>query len=314
MTRSSSSSRMRPSRGPGGEPELRDEVVAVDGEPAPIEDDVARELGRDPCPELLDPPGVGRQTAEPTLSATRKREQLIERASPKAAILPMNRRTAASDQFGFVAEHVLRGPGRRRGRGRRAARGAGRGAPRPASRRPLSWPMKWPSARVDGLPMSWSSAASRTTGAISGRRVDRPKGVVPEVLARDLVLGDAALRGQLRRDRREQARVGHAAAARPTGPAPRAASRARPRSARPRGGRRASARAWIAGQRRRLDRRTRASRRAGPRGSSAGRPPRTAPAGRRRRAGSARPTSAEPSYGIEERAAVRPAARPRPSR
>ena len=32
-----------------------------------------------------------------------------------------------------------------------------------------------------------------------GRRVDRPQGVVPEVLAIDLVLRHAALRGELRR-------------------------------------------------------------------------------------------------------------------
>ena len=38
-----------------------------------------------------------------------------------------------------------------------------------ASRAPTSsWPWKWPSARVDGLPTSWSSAASRTTGRSAG--------------------------------------------------------------------------------------------------------------------------------------------------
>ena len=48
----------------------------------------------------------------------------------------------------------------------------------------------------------------------------------------DLVLGDAALGGQLRRDARQQARCRSAAAARPTARRPRAACRARSRSAR----------------------------------------------------------------------------------
>ena len=39
----------------------------------------------------------------------------------------------------------------------------------PASSAPTaSWRRKWPSAKVDGLPMSWTSAASRTTGRPAG--------------------------------------------------------------------------------------------------------------------------------------------------
>ncbi len=55
--------------------------------------------------------------------------------------------------------------------------------------------------------MSWSRAASRTTGRPSADRVHRPQRVVPQVLAGDLVLGDPPLRGEVRRDRREQAGV-----------------------------------------------------------------------------------------------------------
>ena len=68
-----------------------------------------------------------------------------------------------------------------------------------------SWWWKCPSASVAGLPMSWRSAASRTIGRPAGRSVDRAQRVVPEVLAVDLVLRHAALRGELRRDDGEQA-------------------------------------------------------------------------------------------------------------
>ena len=51
------------------------------------------------------------------------------------------------------------------------------------------------------------------------------------------------------------------------------------------------------GERGRLDARSRASPRAGRPGPSAGRPPRSGPAGRRRRAGACASTSARPSYG-----------------
>ena len=69
-------------------------------------------------------------------------------------------------------------------------------------------------------------------------RIHGPQRVVPEVLARHLVLRDAPLRGQVGRDAREQARLGEQPQARSTGVRPRAACRARRRSVRPTGGRR----------------------------------------------------------------------------
>ena len=72
-----------------------------------------------------------------------------------------------------------------------------------------------------------------------------PQRVVPQVLARDLVLGHPTLRGELRRDVVEQAQVGQQPQRHRR---PRAAEhlrRARPRCARRTGGRPARARAWM---------------------------------------------------------------------
>ena len=52
--------------------------------------------------------------------------------------------------------------------------------------------------------MSWSRAARRTIGTGGRGGIHGPQGVVPQVLARDLVLGDAALRGEVGRDRGQQ--------------------------------------------------------------------------------------------------------------
>ena len=77
---------------------------------------------------------------------------------------------------------------------------------------------------------------------LGGRGVDGPQRVVPQVLARHLVLRDPALGRELRDDHGQQARVRRDAAARPTGAAPPAAATARRRRARPTRGR--PARRW----------------------------------------------------------------------
>ena len=167
----------------------------------------------------------------------------------------------------------------------------------PASSAPTaSWRRKWPSAKVDGLPMSWSSAASRTTGRPGRRRIDRSERVVPEVLALDLVLRHAALRRERPARCRPAGPCPRAAAARPTALGAPAACRARSRSARRRG----------AGPARPAPgcrpaspprRRTRASLPAARPGPSGARPPRSAAAARRRRAGRAPGCRPRPSYG-----------------
>ena len=185
----------------------------------------------------------------------------------------------------------------------------------PASSAPIaSWRRKWPSAKVDGLPMSWTSAASRTTGRPGRRRIDRPERVVPEVLALDLVLRHAALGGQRLVDPgqqpgvREQPQPDRRRARR------RAACRARSRSARPRGAgpARPSPGCRPASPPRR---RTRASPPAARSGPSGGRPPRSAAADRRRRAGRAPGYRPRRRTGPRARANRPPRrARPTPSR
>ena len=215
---------------------------------------------------------------EPTLSASRSRNRSSSASRPT---FTMNRRTAASDQRRHVAEHVVADQARRSGRARHAASASRPGARRPAPPRP---------SRGRGTGRRPSSPACRCRGAAppagSGRlargAIDRPQRVIPEVLARDLVLRHAALRGELRRDRGEQARVGHQPEPDRRPLARPAACAARSRSARPTGGATSSAVAAIAGQRRRLDRRSRASPPVGRRGPSAARPRRSASPGRRR--------------------------------
>ena len=156
--------------------------------------------------------------------------------------------------------------------------------------------------------MSWSSAASRTTGRSGRRGIDGAQRVIPEVLAR------RSCSGGCRAGRRAPARC---RASRPVSLSSRSPTDGARRAeqlvelgrdplagqvARP-----ASARAWIAGQRRRLDPEARASPRAGRPGSSGGRPPRTALAGRRPPAARRAATSAAPSYGSTS-AGVPPAA------
>ena len=161
------------------------------------------------------PPSRGRP--EPTLSASRSSSSSSSAPSPIADATdePAHRGVRPGR---FVAEHVVatRSTTRSTRRPREPEPVAGAS---PASSAPTtSWPRKWPSAKVAGLPMSWSRAASRTMGRSRRRGVDGPQRVVPEVLARDLVLGDPALRGELRRDRREEPGVAQRAAARPTAP------------------------------------------------------------------------------------------------
>ena len=101
-----------------------------------------------------------------------------------------------------------------RSRTARGARSRSRNAP--ASSRPDGVvARKWPSAKVDGLPMSWSSAASRTTGRRGARR--RPIGACGPTGPRPRPCSAARRAGPpAPRDRREQPRVARAAAARPT--------------------------------------------------------------------------------------------------
>ena len=163
-----------------------------------------------------------------------------------------------------------------RSRTGRGSRSRSRNAP--ASSAPTtSWPTKWPSANVAGLPMSWSSAASRTTGRAAGAASTARSVWSQRSSPGDLVLGDPALGGQIGRDRARAGPCRSSAAARPTGRARRAACRARRRSARRTGdGRGRPAPGSRPASPARC--RTRASRPGGRRGSSAGRPPRTASA------------------------------------
>ena len=84
--------------------------------------------------------------------------------------------------------------------------------------------------------MSWTSAASRTTGRPAGAASTERSVWSHRSSPGDLVLGDPALRCQLRRDPGEQPGVAQAAADRPTAAPRRAACRARSRCARRRGG------------------------------------------------------------------------------
>ena len=119
----------------------------------------------------------------------------------------MNRRTAASDQFDLVAEHVvadqfddpvtdgawLAQSIEEDGREVRAHRIVTDEAAVGEGRR---------------LPDVVKQGRQPDDRSVGRDGVDRAECVVPQVLARDLVLGDPTLRGQLRRDRREETRVG----------------------------------------------------------------------------------------------------------
>ena len=157
-----------------------------------------------------------------------------------------------------------------------------------ASRAPTaSWSVevavgeRWPACRCRG-----AAPRAGRRGRSRRRRVDRPQRVVPQVLARAPCSGGcrAAPRAPARRPRAGRST---AASRSPTDGARRGEQlrAAPPRSARRTGGRRARRCSRIAVERRRLDRRSRASPRAGPRGPCAARPRGTAPPDRRPRAG-----------------------------
>ena len=97
-----------------------------------------------------------------------QREQLVDRVAPDLADEPPDRRRRSS--VGSYVNMWWRTRWATRSVDDRAARGAARAAPRASSAPTASWPQKWPSASVAGLPMSWSSAASRTTGSVAARR------------------------------------------------------------------------------------------------------------------------------------------------
>ena len=164
MTRSSSASSRRPSSGPGVMPELapsgRRRRSPVRAGRAPRPPRARRRPARGARP--------GRRhrasRPDPTLSASRSRNRSSSASGP---ILTMNRRTAASDQVGSIAEHVVADEVDDPLALRDAASAGGPGARRPARRRPTSWPRNRPSAIVAGLPMSWSKAARRIARARS---------------------------------------------------------------------------------------------------------------------------------------------------
>ena len=89
---------MRPRRGPCASPSSAIRSVAVDRESAPVEDDVRRELVAIRARSSSSRPASA-GSPDPTLSASRSSSSSSSMPSPTAAARPMNRRTAASDQF-----------------------------------------------------------------------------------------------------------------------------------------------------------------------------------------------------------------------
>ena len=146
------------------------------------------------------------------------------------------------------------------------------------------------------------------------RGVDGPQRVIPQVLAGDLVLGDARA-GRRAPARSPPSRPVSLSSRSPTDGARRASSLSSSAAIRspdrwrdelgPRLGSRPASPARP---------RSRASPPGGRRGPSAARPPRTGPRGSPTARSTRRPTSARPSYGSTKAGCVRPVARPRPSR
>ena len=90
---------MRPRSGPCSSPSSVIRSAAVDHESAPVEDGLGGQLGRDPRPQLIEPPCAGGKSRADVIRLA-QREQVLEEAIAECPqILPMNRLTAASDQF-----------------------------------------------------------------------------------------------------------------------------------------------------------------------------------------------------------------------
>ena len=106
MTRSSSSSRIRPRRGPGVSPRASIRSVAVDRQAGPVEDEVGAQLGGDPRPELVQPARAGRQP-RPDVVGLAQVEQLVERAIADRGHLPDEPPDGRVGPARLVAEHVL---------------------------------------------------------------------------------------------------------------------------------------------------------------------------------------------------------------
>ena len=81
------------------EPQLRDEVVAVDREAPAIEHDLRRQLRRDTRAQLGEPSGLGRQ-ARADIVRLAELEQLLERARPDPLHLGDEPPDRCVDQFG----------------------------------------------------------------------------------------------------------------------------------------------------------------------------------------------------------------------
>ena len=103
MTRSTSASSTRPRPGPGREPQLGDQVGAVDRERRPVEHRPGPQLRRDPRPQLAQLVGVARHATAGVVRLA-QREQLLDRAGPDLADEPPDRGVRPD---GLVAEHVL---------------------------------------------------------------------------------------------------------------------------------------------------------------------------------------------------------------
>ena len=254
----------------------------------------AASCGLDPRPESR--PARRRRAAGP-IRGCPPRAGGTGRRARRGPTLAMNRRTAASDQRRHVAEHVVADEVDDALALVRVASAAARGASSACSAPTASWPRNRPSAMVAGLPMSWRRAASRMYRAARSPRRPRPAACDPTGPRPGSCSGGCRAGP---RARRRSARAGPcrpAAAARPTATGAARIRRSSSAIRSPDRWRDELGPGLDRGQRRRLDRRTRAWPRTGRRGASAARPPRTGRADRRRSAGPRAAMSARPPYG-----------------
>ena len=143
-------------------------------------------------------------TPLPTLSASRSANSSSSAVATDLADEPPDRRVAPAR---LVREHVVADEvddplGRRSAAVEPVEELLGQLGADACRGREMAVGLRSPACRCRGA----APPAGRSGGR--RRRVDRPERVVPEVLARDLVLGDAALGGELRRDVVEEPGLG----------------------------------------------------------------------------------------------------------